>query len=128
MVLLIDTDPQANLTTCMNYYDVNESISIVMEQTMIGVDVNLEKVILHHNESVDLIQSSLDLATTESSIYNTLEIKNIKKSIKDIKDKYDYILIDCMPSLGLLAINAFSCSDIVIIPVQTQFLTAKNLE
>lgn len=83
-VLLIDTDPQTNLTACMNYYDVNESISIVMEQTMIGVDVNLENFILHHKESVDLIQSSLDLAATESSIYNAVSRENILKKVLKI--------------------------------------------
>lgn len=83
-VLLIDTDSQTNLTACMNYYDVNESISTVMKQTMIGEDVNLENFILHHNESVDLIQSSLDLAATESSIYNAVSRENILKKVLKI--------------------------------------------
>lgn len=66
-VLLVDTDSQTNLTTCMNYYDVN-----------------LENFILHHNESVDLIQSSLDLAATESSIYNAVSRENILKKVLKI--------------------------------------------
>jgi chromosome partitioning protein len=83
-VLLIDTDSQTNLTACMNYYDVNESISTVMKQTMIGEDVNLENFILHHNESVDLIQSSLDFTATESSIYNAVSRENILKKVLKI--------------------------------------------
>ena len=77
-----------------------------------------KKSILHHKEGIDLIPSNLDLSAIEFSLVNAMSREfTLKNSIKDIKDDYDYIIIDCMPSLGMITINVLSCSDKIIIPV-----------
>lgn len=84
--------------------------------------------ILHNEEGVDLIPSNLDLSAIEVALVNAMSREfTIKNAIKDIKRNYDYILIDCMPSLGILTINALACSDKVIIPVQDHFFAAKGM-
>ena len=91
-------------------------------------EVNAEKAILHHKEGVDLIPANLDLSAIEFSLVNAMSREfTLKNSIRDIKDNYDYILIDCMPSLGMITINALACSNKIIIPVQGEYLAAKGM-
>lgn len=83
---------------------------------------------LHHKEKVDLVPSNLELASTEMSLVTAMNRERIMKSYLDqVKDKYDYILIDCMPSLGMITLNALTAADSVIIPVQAQYLPAKGM-
>ena len=122
-VLLIDADPQGDLTTCMGYYDqdkLQNTIATLMSDTIYDNEINAEKAILHHKEGIDLIPANLDLSAIEFSLVNAMSREfTLKNSIRDIKDNYDYILIiDCMPSLGMITINALACSDKIIIPVQ----------
>lgn len=99
-----------------------------MENIICDNQVNAEDAILHHKEGIDLIPSNLDLSAIEFSLVNAMSREfTLKNSIQDIKDKYDYVLIDCMPSLGMITINALACSDKVIIPVQGEFLAAKGM-
>ena len=130
-VLLIDADPQADLSTCMGYYNQEElqnTIGTLMYDTICDNEVRAEDTILHHKEGIDLIPSNLDLSAIEFSLVNAMSREfTLKNSIRDIKDNYDYILIDCMPSLGMITINALSCSDKVIIPVQGEYLAAKGM-
>lgn len=130
-VLLIDADPQGDLTTCMGYYNQEElqnTIGTLMYDTICDNEVKVEKSILHHKEGIDLIPSNLDLSAIEFSLVNAMSREfTLKNSIRDIKDNYDYILIDCMPSLGMITINALSCSDKIIIPVQGEYLAAKGM-
>lgn len=85
--------------------------------------------ILHHDEGVDLMPANIELSGLEVSLVNAMSRESILKQYVDsVKDKYDYVLIDCMPSLGMLTINALAASDQVIIPVQAQYLPAKGLE
>lgn len=129
-VLLVDADPQADLTTCMGYYNNDELFSIadLMSQSIKDSPIDIEKAILHHNENVDLIPSNLDLSVMEMSLVNAMSREyTLKNCLTNIRDKYDYILIDCMPSLGMMTINSLACSDKVIIPVQTQYLAAKGM-
>lgn len=77
---------------------------------------------------MDLIPSNLDLSTLEVNLVNAMSREStLKNCIVDLKNNYDYILVDCMPSLSMITINALSCADKVIIPVQSQYLAAKGM-
>lgn len=130
-VLIVDADPQANLTTYMGYYDENElpvTLSTLLERYIEDKEINSEEAILHHQEKVDLIPSDLSLAMTESNLQNAMSREYaMKNCLSSLKDKYDYIIIDCMPSLSMITTNALACSDQVIIPVQSQYLSAREM-
>lgn len=130
-VLLIDADPQGDLTTCLGYYDqdnLQHTIGTLMADTMYDNELKVEETILHHSEGVDLIPANLDLSAIEFSLVNAMSEKfTMKNCIADIKNKYDYVLIDCMPSLGMITINALACSNKVIVPVQAEYLAAKGM-
>ena len=130
-VLLVDTDPQGDLTTYMGFYDqenIPVTISTLFDRTMNDEDVNAEEAILHHVEGVDLIPSNLNLSMTESDLLNAMCRENVmRNSLRDIKENYDFVIIDCMPSLSMLTTNALSTADEVIIPVQSQYLSAKGM-
>ena len=130
-VLIVDADPQANLTTYMGYYDENElpvTLSTLLERYIEDKGINSEEAILHHQEKVDLIPSDLSLAMTESNLQNAMSREYaMKNCLSSLKDKYDYIIIDCMPSLSMITTNALACSDQVIIPVQSQYLSARGM-
>lgn len=130
-VLLIDADPQGDLTTCLGYYEqdkLQNSLGTLMADTMYDNPINMEETILHHEEKVDLIPANLDLSAIEFSLVNAMSREfTMKNAISDIKENYDYILIDCMPSLGMITINALACSDKVIVPVQAEYLAAKGM-
>ena len=130
-VLLIDADPQADLTTYMGWHNADSipvTLSTLMNRTMNDIEVNANESILKHNEGVDLLPSNLDLASTEVSLANAMcREYTMKNSISELKKDYDYILIDCLPSLAMLTINALASSDKVIIPVQSEFLAAKDM-
>lgn len=136
-VLLLDADPQGDLTVCMGYYEqeLNKNNQDKMQTiaTMIGSYINdipldINDFILHHEENIDLIPSNLDLSAMEIPLLNAMNREVvIKNCLKEVKDNYDYILIDCMPSLGMITINALAAADKVIIPVQTQYLSLKSV-
>lgn len=130
-VLLVDADPQGDLTTCMGWYKQDEipiTLADLMEQSMNDEDIRLNDAILHHDEKIDLIPSNLDLSALEMSLVNAMSREyTLKNCLESLKGKYDYIIIDCMPSLGMLTINALACANSVIIPVQSQFLAAKGM-
>lgn len=130
-VLLVDADPQGDLTTCMGWTDLDQiesTLADVMSATIRDDNINVDDVVLHHNENVDLIPSNLDLSQLEVGLVNVMSRESVmKNTLSKYKDRYDYILIDCMPSLGMITINALACADKVIIPVQTQFLAAKGM-
>lgn len=131
-VLLIDFDSQANLTMCMGYQqpdDLDFTIADVMLKIIDDQPFELHEGILKHPEGVELMPSSIQLSAMEPTLYNTMSRENILKTyINEIKVSYDYIIIDCMPSLGMLTINALAAADKIIIPVQPHFLSAKGLE
>ena len=130
-VLLIDADPQGDLTTYMGWHNTDEipiTIATFMERTVSDREVKADEAILHHAEGLDVIPANLELSSMEVSLVNAMSREyTMKNSISSLKDKYDYILIDCMPSLGMVTINALACSDKVIIPVQSQFLATKGM-
>ena len=82
--------------------------------------------ILHHSEGVDLVPANIELSGLEVSLVNVMSREKILKEYLDgIKSGYDYILIDCMPSLGMLTVNTLAAADSVLIPVQAQYLSAR---
>lgn len=87
-----------------------------------------EQGILHHAEGVDLIPSNISLSGMETSLVNAMSREKILKQYLDTVKEYDYILLDCMPSLGMLTVNTLAATDGVIIPVQAQYLSAKGME
>lgn len=84
--------------------------------------------ILSHEEKVDLVPSNLDLSTLEMSLVTAMSRESVMKNyLSQVKDRYDYVLIDCMPSLGMVTLNALAAADSVIIPVQAQYLPGKGM-
>lgn len=131
-VLLVDTDPQASLSIALGNHQP-DSLPITVADLM-GKVMNDEPIlpgegILHHPENIDLLPSSIALAGTEVSLVNAMSREStLKHLLNNYRKDYDHILIDCMPSLGMLTINALAASDRVIIPVQANYLSAKGLE
>lgn len=130
-VLLVDADPQGDLTTYMGYYnhdDIPVTLATLMEHSMQDKTISTSDCVIHHKENIDLVPSNLDLSTLEVSLVNVMSREYVMKNcLSHLKTNYDYVLIDCMPSLSMLTINALASADSVIIPVQSQFLSAKGM-
>lgn len=131
-VLLVDTDPQASLTIALGNPrpdDLEATITDLMQKTVNEEPIRPGEGILHHPEGVDYIPASIELSGMEVSLVNVMNREKIlKQYLSTLKSQYDFILLDCMPSLGMLTINALAAADNVIIPVQAQYLSAKGLE
>ncbi len=132
-VLLVDMDAQASLTLSLGYQpeQIEMTIANIMGQYMSDNDIksNVSKSILHHKEKVDLLPSNIELSGLEAALVNTMSRETVlRNSLKVLRDKYDYIIVDCSPSLGMLTINSLAFADTVLIPVQAQYLSIKGLE
>lgn len=132
-VLAIDLDPQGSLTISFGFQqndDLEFTINSVMEQFINGSpDFEPEKGVLKHIENVDIMPANIELATMEIKLVNIMSRETIlKEYIKEISPYYDYAIIDCAPSLGMLTINALACCDEIIIPVQPNYLAIKGME
>ena len=131
-ILLVDADAQANLTMSLGYPrpdDLPISLATIMQDIIVDNPIDVQKGILHHGEGVDLIPSNIELSGLEVRIINAISRERVLKTcINEVKKNYDYVLIDCMPSLGMLTINALAAADSVIIPTQPHYLSAKGLE
>lgn len=131
-VLLVDTDPQASLTVALGYPrpdDLSFTLSDAMEKIMTEQPLAPGEGLLHHPEGVDLMPSNIMLSGLEVSLVNAMNREKILKQYLDtVRREYDFILLDCMPSLGMLTVNALAAADQVLIPVQAQYLSAKGLE
>ena len=131
-VLLVDADAQANLTMSLGYPrpdDLPISLATIMQDIIVDNPIDVQKGILHHGEGVDLIPSNIELSGLEVRLINAISRERVLKTcINEVKKNYDYVLIDCMPSLGMLTINALAAADSVIIPTQPHYLSAKGLE
>ena len=130
-VLLIDCDPQGDLTTALGWRDTDE-LSVTLADKLVEYieerNKNPANGILHHKENIDLLPANLDLSALELSLVNTMSRETVLKGyVNSIKKAYDYVVIDCMPSLSVLTVNALVAADSVIIPVQSQFLAAKGM-
>ena len=156
-VLLVDADPQGSLTivasllwpvvrtACgfivvrcadiaisMGWQQPDElpvTLSALMAKAMNDQCIPPDEGILHHAEGVDLIPANIELAGLEVALVNSMNREKMLKQVLDrAKREYDFILLDCMPSLGMLTINALAAADAALIPVQAQYLSAKGLE
>ena len=156
-VLLVDADPQGSLTivtsllwlvvctACRFIFARHADIAISMGwqqpdelpitlSTLMAKAMNDQSIppgegILHHAEGVDLIPANIELAGMEVSLVNCMNREKMLKQVLDsAKHDYDFILLDCTPSLGMLTVNALAAADTTLIPVQAQYLSAKGLE
>ncbi len=130
-VLAIDADPQGDLSVSFGYKNQDE-LEITLASKLANVIQDNElypfEGILKTGEGVDLLPSNLELASMDMNLINVMCRETTLKSYIDrIKNRYDYIIIDCMPSLGMITLNALTASDSVIIPVQAQYLPAKGM-
>lgn len=124
--LLVDADPQANSTTGVGFdlHNVTKSLYDCMVNEADASEVILKTAIPH----LDLIPSHIDLVGAEIEMINYPNRENVlKKILEPIKDDYDFIVIDCSPSLGLITVNALTAADSVVIPVQTEFFALEGL-
>lgn len=129
-VLLVDADPQSDLTASLGWNgdEIEKSLGRLMYLSTQEYKPVVRDTIIHHPEGVDLIPSNLDLSSMETQLVNAMSREKVLANLlKEVKKDYDYILIDCMPSLGMITINALTAADSVIIPVQAQFLPAKGM-
>lgn len=124
-VLMIDADPQGSMTISLGYTEPDKldySLATVMMNVINDEAFALDDNILHHEEGVDLIPGNIDLSGLEISISGVISRETILRQYIDrMREFYDYIIIDCMPSLGILTINALACADSVLIPVQAAY-------
>lgn len=131
-VLLVDTDPQASLTICLGHPvpdQLSPTLSDMMGKILSEQPIAPGEGILHHPEGVDLIPANIELSGLEVSLVNAMSRETILKQYLDtVKQNYDFILLDCMPSLGMLTVNALAAADNVLIQVQAAYLPAKGLE
>ena len=131
-VLLIDADAQGSLTASLGYAEP-DSLEVTLA-TIMGNLINDEEVepgegILHHEEGIDLMPGNIELSGLEVSLVNVMSRETVLRSyIEIVRENYDYILIDCMPSLGMITINALACADSILIPVQAAYLPVKGLQ
>ena len=130
-VLLIDFDPQGSLTVSMgidNPDQLTDTIADLMTCMMQDAEPEWDKFVLRHDE-VDFIPGNIELATVEAGLVNTMSREQMLKLIvAHFRSDYDYILIDCCPSLGMLTINALTAADSLLIPCSCEYLSAKGLE
>ncbi|MBN2523238.1 MAG: ParA family protein [Bacteroidales bacterium] len=125
-VLIVDADPQANATSGIGL-DVR-SIDKSIYECLID-EVDTEEVLLKSEiEGMDIIPSHIDLVGAEIEMLNMEQREHmLKKVISPVRDKYDYVLIDCSPSLGLITVNALTAADSVMIPVQCEYFALEGL-
>jgi len=130
-VLLVDADPQSSLTTSLGTENQDElpvSITTVMQSILEDRPIPEGCGIIHHREGVDLLPSNIELSGLEVSLINTMSREFVlRDSLSKVMQNYDYILIDCMPSLGIMTINALTAANSVIIPTQPSYLSTKGL-
>lgn len=131
-VLLIDADPQGSLAIslgCQEPDKLKYTLATTMMKIINDEPFNVQDGIIHHEEGVDLIPGNIELSGLEVSLIGVISRETIlREYIDKAKEQYDYIIIDCMPSLGMLTINALACADSVLIPVQAAYLPVKGLQ
>lgn len=130
-VLLVDADHQGDLTASLCSVkpdDIDITLATAMQYVISEASFPQGEGIIRHKEGFDLMPSNTDLSTIELSLVNVMNREKIlKEYIDTVKDAYDYVIIDCMPSLGMITINVLAAADSVIIPVQAHYLPARAM-
>ena len=131
-VLLIDADPQGSLSISLGFDEpdkLEKSLTTIMLKIINDEEFELSEGILTHTEGVDLLPGNIELSGLEIALTGVISRETIlKEYVNRARENYDYIIIDCMPSLGMLTINALACADSVLIPVQAAYLPVKGLQ
>lgn len=130
-VLLIDADPQGDLSKCLgvaNPQELSATLATAMNGVIAETPTPPASVILHHNEGVDFIPANASLAATEITLVNAMNREYVLQEFLSTVKGYSHIFIDCRPSLGLTVINALTAASSVIIPVQAHTLAAEDMD
>lgn len=131
-VLVVDADPQGSSTISLGIKVPDElpiSLSTVMQYEIECAPLPHNLGIIHNEEGVDLMPSNIELSGTEVSLFNSMSRELVlRKILSEVRYQYDYILIDCMPSLGMMTINSLVAADSVIIPTRPDYLSTKGLD
>ena len=126
-VLLVDLDPQGALSAGLGvpHYELAHTVHNLMIEPRVGID----EVLIHTRvDGLDLIPSNIDLSAAEIQLVNEVgREQTLGRALRPVLDRYDYVLIDCQPSLGLLTVNALACSDGVIIPTECEYFSLRGL-
>ena len=130
-VLLIDFDAQGSLTQSLGYPNPDElsvTISTLMEKTVNEQPVAKDEGILHHAEGVNFVPANIELSGMETALVNIMSRERVLKNyLSQVKDNYDYVLIDCPPSLGILTLNAFTAADSLLVPLQCEYYAMEGV-
>jgi chromosome partitioning protein len=131
-VLVVDADPQGNLTSSLGIDNVDElenTLASFIEREINESPIEISEYILHNEEGVDIMPCNIKLAGMDYMIMNALSREHLLDAfVSSVRDKYDYILIDCSPSLNLVTINVLTAVDTVIIPVEASYLSMAGLQ
>lgn len=131
-VLVIDADPQSNLTSSLgidNADELENTLASFIEREIGENPVEASEYILHNGEGVDIMPCNIKLAGMDYMIMNALSREHLLDAfVSQVRDAYDYILIDCSPSLNLVTINVLTAVDSVIIPVEASYLSMAGLQ
>lgn len=130
-VLLLDVDPQGDLTKMLGQrkpHDLPVSLGTAMDDVVSGTLPRGHPEIMQHYEGFDYVPGNRSLSAVEVGLVNVMSRETIlRQYVNEIKKPYDYVLLDCRPSLGMLVINALSASDYVLVPVQADYLAAEGM-
>ena len=130
-VVIVDFDPQGDLTACLGWKNndaLENTVSTMLDDYINDKDIRYSSLIMKHEEDVDVIPANIELADFEMRLVSVINREQVLSScLEPLRERYDYILIDCPPSLGMLTVNALSAADQVLIPVQAQYLPAKGM-
>lgn len=125
-VLLVDMDPQGNATTGLGFS--KSSLEVSVYNVLIDDEKASDNIMKTEVPNLDLMPSNIDLAGAEVElVYKKSREKVLKNALAEVRARYDYVMIDCPPSLGLLTINALACADSVIIPIQSEYYALEGL-
>jgi len=130
-VLLLDVDPQGDLTKMLGQrkpHDLPLTLASVMNDVVSGATPRSHPEIMQHHEGFDFVPGNRSLSAVEVGLVNVMSRETVLRQYVDsVKRDYDYVLLDCRPSLGMLVINALSASDYVLVPVQADYLAAEDM-
>lgn len=131
-VLLVEADAQGSMAVSLGIAEPDEldvTLVNIMEKLINDEDLEPGEGIIYHEEGIDFIPANIELAGLETSLVNVMSRETIlRQYLSGLKSQYEYILIDCMPSLGMITINALVAADSVLIPVEAAYLPVKGLQ